>query len=366
MVIPGPTLPGIMQHYSIPKQIGGLLPTVYFTGALVGTLSITHLMQKFDSRKILIIIILLLILSLIGFSLSPLFIISLLFFIFVGYANGILIAYPGILITNLSEEDTTSKLNFIYAFFALGVSIGPLIAGKLLSCNITFSIVYLIPAIIFLIPLISVIITSLPSHKYTEILCIKTIFNLTKENPSLFTGLILSLIFYISTEAGLSTWIPAYLLNKFKGKEDIFRASGVLTFLWIGLSLGRYICSYLSNKINPVYILLTITFLSTISILIGVWTDHQSLSELSFAITGLFLSGIYPILISYAKKFPSKYSSVVFSVLISAGAIGGGVFPYLVGLISELNNFSIGMTTIIIPLILLLFICSMLKYKKYI
>lgn len=366
MIIPGPTLPAIMQHYNITKQTAGLFPTAYFIGALIGTLSITYLMQKFNSKQILIIIILLLILSLTSFSFSTLFILSLLIFVIIGYANGILITYPGILITNLSEEDTTSKLNFIYASFALGVSIGPLIAGKILYNNIPFSVVYLTPAIISLIPLLVIIITFIPTHKSTQILNITTISNIIKENSYLFSGLILSLIFYISTEAALSVWIPTYLLDKFKDKENIFRVSWILTFVWIGLTIGRYICSYLSNRIKPIYILLTITFFSIISIALGIWCTHQLLSELFFAITGLFLSGIYPILMSYTKKFSAKYSSVVFSALISAGAFGGVVFPYLVGLTSELSNFSIGMTIIVIPLIILISICFMLKHKRYI
>jgi fucose permease len=209
-------------------------------------------------------------------------------------------------------------------------------------------------------------ITIIPTHNPPQILNIKTISEIKKENSYLFFGLILSLIFYIGTEAGLSVWIPTYLLDKFRNKETIFRISLVLTFFWIGLSLGRYICSYLSNRIKPIYILLTIIFFSIISILLGIWYNYQFLSELFFAITGLFLSGIYPILMSYTKNFSEKYSSVVFSILISAGSFGGILFPYLVGLTSEFSTFSLGMTIIIIPLIILIFICSMLKYKRYI
>jgi nitrate/nitrite transporter NarK len=66
---------------------------------------------------------------------------------------------------------------------------------------------------------------------------------------------------------------------------------------------------------------------------------------------GLAYSGINPFLIGYSAWFPQGESSAVLTAIISAGAVGGVFFPYLIGLLNQNTSPIVGMSSVSIFII---------------
>ena len=74
--------------------------------------------------------------------------------------------------------------------------------------------------------------------------------------------------------------------------------------------------------------------------------DSRAASVILYMLLGLAYSGINPFLIGYAARFPAGESSAVITAIVSAGAVGGVFFPYLVGLLNENINPIMGMSSV--------------------
>jgi fucose permease len=66
---------------------------------------------------------------------------------------------------------------------------------------------------------------------------------------------------------------------------------------------------------------------------------------------GLAYSGIYPILIGYVADFPDDIASSVFTIFLAAGALGGAILPYAVGLVNQFAGLVPGMASIAVLLV---------------
>ncbi|MBC7292950.1 MAG: hypothetical protein H5T84_02375 [Thermoleophilia bacterium] len=60
-------------------------------------------------------------------------------------------------------------------------------------------------------------------------------------------------------------------------------------------------------------------------------------------LAGLGAAASFPLILSFAGKFPRWHAGVVFSAVILAGALGRIVFPYLVGPLAHAAGFRVAM-----------------------
>lgn len=366
MIVPGPTLKAIMAFHGVGKSIVAFIPASYFLGSVLGILSISFLVQRFRSKQILIFSTLLLSVSLAAFSLSPIYIVSVLIFLLIGFSNGILVTFPGNIITYLNKKESARILNILYGFFASGVLIGPILAGEMLTVENRWPLVYQVMAILALIFAILLILSKIPDIKKMETIRISTLKRIHQSRHFLFLILVICLILYVGTEAALGAWVPTYLVETYKPIENIFRASLILTLFWAGITIGRIIFSQLLERIKLLTILLFLSAVSALFLMVTPLLRTRILSESGYALVGLFFSALFPILISYTEYFPEKYSTAVFSILMASGAAGGMLFPYLVGFLAEYINFTTGMIFISLPMtaLFLIFIIFRKKMKR--
>lgn len=352
MIVPGivlllapSTVETVMEYFNFRESLGGLLQVSYFAGGVLGILCITRLMQRYDVKQIALSQVVLLSVSLLAASFSPWYPLLLAFLVVAGFANGILIAFPGVYVTRVSTMHSHGAQNVLYSFFSLGVVTGPLLCSAIIKDNTAmWRWAFRVPALLILPLAVPVALVTFERLKNVKTLSLDTIREVLDHKRALFVGLLIALLLYIAAESAASMWLITYL------EEEHGVAAGsahwALTGLWIGITLGRMICGYLTKRIDPFRVLVFLTVASGLTLLVAPLTGSKTAAFIMYPLLGLFFSGIYPILIGYAAWFPPDLNSAVFTVFLAGGAAGGAILPYLVGLVNQFAGLVVGMCSI--------------------
>jgi FHS family glucose/mannose:H+ symporter-like MFS transporter len=352
MVVPGIVLllapasvESIMNYFHFHESLGGLIQVAYFAGGFVGIISITRLMQRFDVKQIALSQVLLLSVSLLAASFAPWYPLLLAFYLVSGIANGILIAFPGVYVTNVSGESSHQAQNILYSFFALGVLSGPLLVALVINHNdANWRWAFRLPALLILPLALPVAVLAFRRLEGVKAVSRGVVREILDWSRGFFIWLLLAIVLYIAAEAAVSMWLITFLKDEY-GVRSV-PAHWTLTALWAGLVVGRWICAYLSKRIDPFKLLTFLTVASALTLLVAPLTGSKAAALVMYPVLGLFYSGIYPFLIAYASWFPLELSGAVFTIFVGLGAVGGAVLPYLVGLVNQFAGVVVGMSSI--------------------
>ncbi len=354
MIVPGivlllapSTVETIMEYFGFQESMGGLLQVTYFAGGVVGALLITHLMQRFTAKEIAISQVLLLSVSLLATSLAPWYPLLLFFFVIAGFANGILITFPGVYVTRVCGESSHHQQSLLYGFFALGVVTGPLLTNMIISNGLSWRFAYAIPALLILPLSVPVALASFERLEGVRKLSRSVIRQVLDFNRGLFTGLLFAILLYIAAESATSMWLITFL--KEEHGATLSAAHWILTAVWVAITVGRWICAHLSKKTDPYLLLMVLFSVSGVLLLVTPLTGWSASVMVLYPLIGLFFSGIYPFLIGYVAWFPPDLSPSVFTMFLAAGAAGGAILPYFVGLVNQFFGLAWGMSSIAIP-----------------
>ncbi len=358
MIVPGivlllapSTVDELMKNFKIGSGMGSLLQVSYFIGGLVGMILITRFMQTQSARRIMVANIFILVVSLALCALSPVYWLLLLLYLPCGFSNGILITFPGVYVTRVRRLTSHRDQNILYSFFSLGVVTGPLISGFIMR-SLSWRWAFAFPALLIL-PLSLPVIRSelgivsgvLPPERET----LKKAFSYEKP---LFAGLLVAVLLYIAAESTVSMWIVSFM-DKVHG---LSAAQWVLTLIWAGITLGRWICAFLTKRIDPYRLLFFLTAGAGFSLIIAPNVRLLALSILFYALTGFFYSGVYPLLIAYVARFPEELSPFVFTCMLAAGAASSAALIFASGLVNQFESLlRAGMSLIALPVFLMLF-----------
>jgi len=343
----------IMEKFGFRESLGGLLQVSYFVGGFTGILLITFLMQKYSTKQILLGSSFLLSFSLLGCSISPWYPFLLVLFAFAGFGNGILITYPGVYVTRILSEESITAQSLLYSFFSLGVLSGPIIIGWIIKSGISWRWAFATPAILIIPLSIPVAFAKFEEIEGVEVVKPSTIREILIKNRVLFLGLLSSLILYIAAESAVSMWLVTFFFKKHGLSEGY--GHWILSGLWAGITLGRWICGWASRRISPFRILIFLSISAGFTLLAAPLSGSRIAAIVLYPFVGLFYSGIYPFLIGYTSRFPSEHSSAVFTLFLAAGTVGGATLPYIVGLLNQFVGFVAGMSLISLPLFAILF-----------
>lgn len=349
----------IMKQLELQESQGGLLQFVYFSGAFFGIILITFFLQRFSAKQIVLTMVGVLSASLLACAAAPYYSLLLLAFVVSGFSNGILITLPGTYVTATCGERSPQIQTMLFGFFSLGLVLGPLLPGLAVRWDISWRWATIIPAIVIIPLTVPFALSKLEDMGEVDRLSAKMIRNVLSFNRSLFLGLFFALLLYAAAQSSINTWMVRFLENQ-KGMTP-GSAHWVLMGTAFMVTIGRWICSFASRKIDPFKILFFICSVGAVMVLIAPLTESALWSLVCYPILGLFFSGVTPFLVGYAAWFPESESSGVFTLFIAAGTIGGAVFPYLTGLVNQHINPYVGMSSIVILVIGILFCLYWIK-----
>jgi len=338
------TINSIMKDLGLTEGLGGLLQLVYFAGVLVGALLITWMLQRITVKELILSQVLLLTVSLLACAVAPVYWLFLLFYTVTGFANGILVVAPGTYVTGMCGEESPRIQSMLYGFLALGIVMGPILPGLIARHDIPWRWALVAPALMVLPLAVPLILTKLEHMHDVDKLSFKVLREVISFNRSLFFGLLIGLCLFAAAKSSISMWLVRFL----ESGEGVApgMAHLVLIAVAVAVTLGRWLSSYISTKVDPFNLLLFLTITSAAIVFVAPLPSSRLGSIIMYPLMGFACAGIFPFLLGYAAWFPDKDSSAVFTSFFAAGAIGGALFPYAVGIMNQFIDPRFGMASI--------------------
>jgi fucose permease len=170
-------------------------------------------------------------------------------------------------------------------------------------------------------------------------------------------GLGLIFFLYIGAESSLSGWSATYAHRLQSSRNDAWAL--MPSFFWTGLLLGRLIVPGTLRLMSELRLLRAGLALAGIACCFVLGASRFSAIAGSCLIAGLGLAGVFPIAMSWLSEYCGFTNYQLAGVVLALGGLGGGVFPWLVGLTSDaLGNLRAGLVVPLLCVILILCLCA--------
>lgn len=365
----GVAWPVLHIEFGIPENFASFYSIII--GCCTGGVSIFSgfFIRKFGTSKVTIVSILLTIIGMLGISFSPNIIVMMLFAVILGWGAG---AIDSGLNNFVSLHYKAIHMNFLHAFWGIGVTLSPIIMSFFLGGDNPewrngYRAIVIIQTVIFFIALMSLKRwTEVEKNdsvqepqQVEEVKKDKNIFQILSIKGVIFG--ILSLGFYCSMEFLLGTWGASFLVNVYDFGADT--AAKWVSLYYGGIMLGRIVSGLVSLKIKSK----NLVRFGILFSLVGMILLMLPIGEL--AITGLLLIGfgfgpVFPnVLHLIPERFGKKYSPDITGFHMGGAYLIGFSAQLTYGFVATATTFKIT-PYVIIVILGLLFIANELANKK--
>jgi len=347
--IPGITMPFFIEKFQLPFSVAGLLLFAAAAGYLAASFYYPALLKRFAAGQLLPAAF---VVIAIGFAFTPWqpiwFLVVLLGFV-ANLGSGTIEVGFNTLIAQLEPKRSEVAMNWLHFSYGLGALLGPLLLSRLFNLSGSWFVYHLSIAFLSLIFLVI-------WHRFKTMNKIAPnpkpaaeALNGIYKNRSLW-ALIALMFTYVAAEVSLAGWAPTFLIQLGAGSENA--ALGV-SVIWLGVTLGRALCTKLVAFLRPKPLLLLLTAGTGLSMLALNLTDSVYQMFAGLFITGLFFSAIFPLIILYGSQLFPDHTPQTTSSLVVAGSLGALVGPSFLGIIAESYSFIAGVVILAVLMLLL-------------
>ena len=360
----GAAWPVVHKDFEIAESFASLYGII--TGVCVGGVSFVagKVIRKFGTPLVTLVSTFLTVLGLFIMSISPNIVVMMLGAVVLGYGAGVI---DTALNNFVSLHYKAQHMNWLHAFWGIGVTISPLILSLFLTEELSsWRNGY---RVIALLQLSIAIIIALSLKKWRTIKENTVETETTENKKSLFEilkikGVLTSLLsqgIYCSMEFILGTWGASFLVHVHTLEPD--EAAKWISLYFCGITVGRIISGFISMKASD-----------NTMIRLGIGTSFAGIILLALPIGKISLLGLLLIGIGFGPIFPSILHSVPdrFGTEYSAditgfhmgGAYGIGFGVQLVfGFVATATTFEIT-SFVLLALCVALFLANEITIKK--
>jgi fucose permease len=363
--IASPILIELSQQVGRDIEMMGSIFSFYFIGFILGNFFSSWIINYFSRKALLMISYLVITLCIFSLTFTVNFVHVAAAFLLIGLCGGFLESQITTMLIDLNKKNEALYVNLSQVFFGIGAFVGPFITSIVIGANISWKYSFVIAGLFCLINFILFIFVDISHLEVTKTMDRSFSFKSLKfKRKSIFILLILAMFFYVCAEIGLAGYIPTFLRLD-KGFTDLL-ASQILSYFWLSTIFGRIAIGFLTKKIKIEYILLGIVFLTMLTTVGGIYFNNQIFIIAAFILTGLFLSGIWPLIaVEGGLKYPEKRNFVV-AMIILAGGLGGFIAPIVFNQVyKELGLFTaMNLNYIFLFIVFMLIFTLILTNKK--
>jgi len=148
-----------------------------------------------------------------------------------------------------------------------------------------------------------------------------------------FIAVVAGLFFiYVGTETCMGGWIAAYARRLDSGSRAFWAVTP--SFFWGALLLGRLLAPIALRHLREIKLAIYGVTLASFGLLLLFAAKTMALVVGGATLTGLGLASIYPINVSLLSHWFGELATRVSGLVFAVGSLGGGILPWLVGLLS--------------------------------
>lgn len=253
----GSAWPEIQIKFGFPSSYANYVTLTNFSFTVISSLLSNALVKKFGTGIVTAVSTLLTALGLLGFSLSQSYVVFILMGIPLGFGAG---GIDSVLNNYVATHYKSSHMSFLHCFYGVGVFASPFIMSFALSgasgwrggYTFVFIIQMVITSLTFLALPLWIGVRKKGIHKPITI----------EENSSKNEGGLLAaaknplvrigwIIFFgsVALEFTCGVWASSYFVHHLKITPD--KAAFILSFYYLGITVGRFISGLLNTKLKP-------------------------------------------------------------------------------------------------------------------
>jgi len=229
-----------------------------------------------------------------------------------------------LIVPAIDPHNPAAANNLGNVFFGLGAFFMPILVGLALK-KLPLGRGLTLIAVILLLAVVPVLVAGYPPiNTGFEI---SQFFSLLANRVALVSGL--ALLFYIGLEVSMGSWITTYLKSIQCSDE---KASGILSFFWIALMVGRLATSQVVKPGMEANLILVAALVAAATIFVMIQAKSQTLAALTVIVVGLCFAPMFPTIVGLTfAKFPAAQHGSVFGTIFAIGLIGGTTIPAWIG-----------------------------------
>lgn len=331
-------LPEMRERLGVDlAQQGNVLLTLFF-GVLLSTMISGPVIDSFGNKVVLTTSGLLVTASLGLLALAASYPAALLACFLLGFGGGGLNTSANALIADVYPENRGPMLNVLGTFFGVGALVVPLsvsmIAGLLSIPQLLFTM-----AGLAMLLTVAYSVMSFPPPRQTVGFSL-----LASVKAARFPGVLLfaAILFCQSgNESSIGGWTSTYAGSLGASPRS---ATLVLAGYWAALMLGRLAGAKMLERLSKPQLVLASGIGSIVGC--GVLFASRSIGAIAVGavIAGFSFAAVYPTMLAIAADRNERMAGTIFGFLFSVGLIGGMLFPWGVGQLSQNYSVRSGMT----------------------
>lgn len=313
-------------------------------GSLVSLPLAGWLIAKYNSKIICLIAVCMyvLIIPLIGYSLNALHLFGCLFLF--GMSGDILNIAMNTQVVSLEKKINKIIMSSFHAIFSIGLMLGALLGGLVVSYHIGFKEHFYGIALLNLLMIPGFYYYLLPDDNSDDSFIEKpksSIYNLGSYL------IILSFIAFCGMlcEGAMADWITLYF--KENVNSNSFPNTIGFTAFAAAMVIGRFSGDYMSNRFNVKNILISNGLLISIGMAITLWVPDIYIKILGCFINGIGISTIVPLIYSQAGTQTKILPSIAIAGVSTIAYIGFLLGPVVIGYLSDLLSLQLALVLLI-------------------
>jgi fucose permease len=339
----GPTLPSVLQELDFNYSQGGTLVLSAYVGFLIATLLTGVLSDKAGNKAVIFVACACLLPGLFGYGSSYSFALLLLAMVAIGLGLGALEVGGNLIIVDLYVQEKGRYLNLLAFFHGAGSMLAPVYAGQMLSRGFSWRTVYHGSLIVVLILTVYFLLIRYPKKASAE----SHSLDFAHLGKSAFTVdmllYYLLIAVYVAAEIGFGAWLVEFL-QQVKG-QSIMLSSLSLAFFFGAITAGRFLGSFLVEKIGYLPMILYVSLASIVCVIVGIFAPPAF--ALCLPLTGLFFSIIFPTATAAVSDLHTENVGTILGLLFTFAGVGGMIGPWLVGVVSDKSGLVWGFSMIL-------------------
>ncbi len=333
--------PTMQVALNVPSSYAGYVSMAISFMTIISALVSAKMMRRFHTKWIVIVSVLLTVIGLMGFSVSPTYAMLFVFVVPYGLGAG---AIDAALNHYVANNYSGAVMNFLHCFYGLGAMISPNIMAMALR-RARWNEGYKWTAYIQLGILI-ICILSLPLWKQNDVKAEdKNAESAGIRETLKRPGVILTMIAFFSYCSGELTsflWTPSYFAGVKQGlSDDLVASFGSLVFG--GLMLGRLISGFVSDKLGDrllIRIGIAIEIIGIIMVALPI--AHYLPAAIGFVVIGTGMGPVYPAIQHMAPiNFGKKYSASAIALQMASAYMGSTFMPMVFGGLQQVVGIGI-------------------------